>query len=294
MVLARLPSSELNRGLAALRSSLFFALLFTALLVGCAEQETRNEEAPRELIVELSRGATELERESAKREAILIELARERGFPEADSSALLYVKMLRGGEGEGPSLDDPAVRRRMIYWGEKILEERLEASLDEAALRAYLEASKERFMLPARYEIALVHLSREARGDGIAQEASALTLPEGEAAREAYLLGDPKIGLSDRMNLTAAEIERRFGAALARVLEEGGAAEGRWSEPIEGKGGVYRLYLFQITPPRLQNFEELGPRLRASLKRELRASKREAALRELLGRYRFTFIERPG
>lgn len=273
--------------------SLFFGVVLGLGLLSC----TPSEQPPdvvraRELLVEIPPGADAIALELAKREAILIDLARQRGFPEADSSAILYVEMLRGKGGQEIDLNDPGLRRRMIYWGEKILEERVEAKLDEASLRAHLEANQERYLLPERFDFALVYFSRERRGDRAVADARDLELPLGDAAREAYRLGDPKIGLSANLNLTLREIERRFGGSLASAFREGKAEVGQWTAPIESRDGVYRVHLFERIAPRLPSLEALAPRLRASLLRDLRAEKREAALRELQDKIRFTFVER--
>src|SRR5690606_41820799 len=49
-----------------------------------------------------------------------------------------------------------------------------------------------------RSDFALVYFSRERRGDRAVADARDLELPLGDAAREAYRMGDPKIGLRDR------------------------------------------------------------------------------------------------
>src|SRR5690606_36356936 len=176
----------------------------------------------------------------------------------ADSSAILYVEMLRGKGGQEIDLNDPGLRRRMIYWGEKILEERVEAKLDEASLRAHLEANQERYLLPERFDFALVYFSRERRGDRAVADARDLELPLGDAAREAYRMGDPKIGLSANLNLTLREIERRFGGSLASAFREGKAEVGQWTAPIESRDGVYRVHLFERIAPRLPSLEALA------------------------------------
>ena len=275
---------------------LFASLCLIVGLARCADPE----DAPRRTLeVEIERGASPVQIELARREAVLIDLARQRGFPEADSSALLYVEMLRGSGDEGFDLSDPALRRRMIYWGEKILEERVDASLDEASLRAHLERSKDRFTLAERFDFTLVFLSRERRGEELLTDARALSLrlsqqtEQGTEKEEAYRLGDPRIGLSHRMNLSAKEIERRFGVALSGAFSDGRAVKDRWSAPIEAKDGVYLVYVFEVSPAKLPTFNALAPRLRASLLRELRASKREAELETLLGAYEIVLIPRP-
>jgi hypothetical protein len=218
-------------------------------------------------------GLRERHRQRSGAEARDADLVREYARDE-----VLYREAVRLGLDRG----DPIVRRRLVRKMELFL--RTTATVDEpteAELAAYHQAHPGAYREPERASFELVHLSRDRRGDRLAQDARALleTL-DGEAPADA---GDPFL-LGRRFTLQSpAQIRARLGPELAEAVGEG--TDGEWAGPVLTNLGAFLVRVTERRPGRVAPLAEIRERVEADWMRESEDEAFERAVAELVERH---------
>lgn len=291
--------SHLDRALAVstLRALLVFfslgALLFFL-------ERTLEEEPPVRIVV--SPDATEAEIWEAKREAVLVREAKRIGVMPQDPALVQWITEALPEDRQTREdilalleMDleerDPVIRRRLVYWGERLLEGQADERVTKEQLAAHLAAHPERFVRPARSRLELVFFSRARRKEAAERDALDVALPESlDVVGEAYRRGDPHMHLRPILVLEDAEVARRFGPEVAEVVRE--APLGRWSGPVETRAGVFRVRVLERTPERTPSLDEIEKSVRADLLRERRAEALRTGVVELIRKTEFEVVRR--
>ena len=86
-------------------------------------------------------------------------------------------------------------------------------------------------------------------------------------------------------DLPVREIARLFGVEFARALADMPASES-WQGPVRSALGVHLVNISQNTPAQLTPFDEARAAVTADWRDETRRSENEAAIREIVGRYK--------
>ena len=205
------------------------------------------------------------------------------GAEPAASDAALFADALALGLDER----DLVVRRRLVQ--RLVLDLSAQARRrepSESELADYLALHAERFAAPARLQLSQLFLSRERRGDALAEDARAL-LAELRAARAGPELaagrGDPlplpaELGWSSRQELAASFGEDFADAAFA--LEPGA-----WRGPLGSSYGLHLVFVRAREPSRLPPLAVVEAAVREALLEERAAALLEEKLRWLRAGY---------
>ncbi len=203
------------------------------------------------------------------------------GPPDATDEALLQ-------EARDLGLDrsDLVVQRRLIDRMRRTLAAQVYAEEPgDELLESYLLENAERFRNPARVSLSHVFLSRDLRGEHLAEDAEALLnrLREGSVPpEEATALGDPfliaaKLPLSTRTRLRAQLgpdfAEAAFLAALAR-----------WSGPADSAYGAHLLWIYDREESEPGALSDHRDRVRAAYLAEQERVVLERAMKEIRAR----------
>lgn len=210
-------------------------------------------------------------------------LVRNQRFLEPDSPASDEELLARAYE-QGMDRSDIVVRRRLLERIRLAIAETVrEPEPSEAELADYLARHAERYEQPARVRVSHVFLSRDRRGDRLAEDSRPLLdrlRREAVPPDSAPPLGDAFLIGHHLPEWSGGALERRLGPAFARAALS--APVGRWSEPVESSYGVHLLWVHERSAPRPPTLAEVRGEVRAALMRE----REEAALREHLARLR--------
>jgi hypothetical protein len=178
---------------------------------------------------------------------------------------------------------DLVVRRRLV--SRMRLELAREARLEEpsnAELQALLDASPQRFRVPARVRLTQLFLSRDRRDATLEADASSLLRElraAGTAPPDALARSDPSL-LPRHLPLSSeAQLSARFGPEFARrahALEPGG-----WQGPVASSYGLHLVWVHETQATRMPSLDEVRNVLRASWRAERERASVRAALSEL-------------
>lgn len=172
--------------------------------------------------------------------------------------------------------DDVIVRRRLAQKMDFLAEDL--ASLREpssAELRAYFKAHPKDFALPSRASFHHLYFSfdtrqQRAHGDAVAALAEVAAHPKDIAK-----IGDAFMFQDRYADRTPDQTASVFGGPFAQALFK--ITPGTWSGPIESAFGWHLVFVEEMTPGRLPEFEEVEPDVKAAWTREQRAElKRQA------------------
>jgi hypothetical protein len=185
---------------------------------------------------------------------------------------ILYREALRLGLDRGDSILRQRLIQKVLFLAEDLGGASREPREDD--LRAYFEATRERWMLPE--SIRLVHVfasSREAldrlRPEVIAWSRGAL------AADAVPPFGEP-LPISRSVSGRIAEIAVGYGPGFAEAL--GRQELGKWSEPIASKYGFHLVKVVDRRPARPAAFADV----RGDLSLAYAVSRREEAVAAFL------------
>ena len=202
---------------------------------------------------------------------------------------VLYREALGMGLQEG----DAIVRRRLVQKIEFLSEDLAVPSEPEMKdLREFFESEIDRYLLPARASFTHVYLSRDRRGDKVADDASRLLVElRREGAARAHARGDRFMLQYDFALKSESEIGRDFGAAFgAAVLQ---LDVGGWQGPIESGYGLHLVRLSERVAARQPELEEVLRRVRNDFVTQRRRDVNEAFYAELRSGYRIVLEEAP-
>lgn len=283
----------------------FFALGLLALL---AERALSRAEAPRpRLTVVVPSGLTDEERQLRVDAAVLVEEAIALGWPRTDpvirARLIENLRFARGQQGAPPSAEDLGlleealrldmhrtdliVRRRMVMRAERMLASDVRnAPVDDATLLAFRDAHPERFRAPARFRYTDVFLGRQPRGAALDEDVAAMgrRLASGDVTpAQAGALGDPLLYSPGDRLVSADEVARRLGGALAQGLAE--APLERWTGPLESSFGAHFVWVHERREAALPSLEDSRARLLGAYRDARQAEALAERLAELRAGY---------
>lgn len=180
----------------------------------------------------------------------------------------------------GLDTGDIIVRRRLVQKMQFLLEDEaagIEPTDEE--LKAHMGANVDRYRSPAVISFRHVFVSRDRLGEGVKAEAARL-LEALRGGADPGSLGDPFLQGSAWSKRTAKEIDAVFGAAFAEGAFA--AKEGSWAGPIESSYGAHLLLVSERAEGRAPALAEV----RARVREDFRAARREEARREAMERLR--------
>jgi hypothetical protein len=165
---------------------------------------------------------------------------------EVDQRAVEDEILYREGVRLGLDKNDGIVRQRIVQKVLFLAEEVAGASRppQEAELRAFFEAHRERWKIPERFHFAHVFARRRE------------SLPAPSALSDGAPRGEPS-PLPPDFEGTREQIVTRLGAPFADALA--GLREGVWSEPIASPFGFHLVRLVKRDAARPARFEEVRP-----------------------------------
>lgn len=176
---------------------------------------------------------------------------------------------------------DLVVRRRLV----QRIEQRLlgELTINESALRAYVEAHPQRYASAGRLRLAQIWFDGD-RGPAAAAEA-ARVLQQLRARPELPVtgLGDPLLLGGAELSATPAELERRYGAAFAAAAAAAPLAE--WSGPVRTIYGWHLLRLQAREPAAAADYARVRERAARAWLAEQEPARRRAQLDRLRQRH---------
>ncbi|MEK8050021.1 peptidyl-prolyl cis-trans isomerase [Ideonella sp. DXS22W] len=190
-------------------------------------------------------------------------------------------------EGRALQLDqgDPSIRERVIFKALSMVEANLKPpAADDAELRRWFEAHRDKYDEPARYDFQEAVLAADANGpDEAAVRAFVATLNGGGAAGAG---NDARAGLRVYKGRPHANLVQSYGVDFAKALEAGPVGEWRALATRENGREVWRaMRLEAVAPARAAAFEPLRNVVRQDWIDTTLAERRSAAIKALATRY---------
>jgi hypothetical protein len=182
---------------------------------------------------------------------------------------------------------DIVVRRRLVQQMRFLLEAtapRVAPSDEE--LRAYIASRPERYRIPERVRLAHIYLSRDRRGDTLADDARALlerVRRDGTSPSAGRELGDPFLHPSELGLQSEAQLARQLGARFASAAIA--LEPGSWQGPAESAYGMHLVWVHERQAAREPRLESVRRSALSSLQAERNAEALEAGLAALRQRY---------
>lgn len=222
----------------------------------------------------------------------LVQEQRERGGPPpspAERAALIdrYVDeelLFREALALGLDRGDPIVRRRLVQKMELVGDGAAPLpEPSEAELQAWLDAHADRFREPPRTSFEHVFLSRDRRGESLADDARKLAA-ELRSGTEPSRAGDPFVQGRAFSRRSEQEIASVFGASFAASLAS--LPQGTWSDPIRSSFGEHLVRVEERREGHVASLASVRERVREEWVRDQREQRRAGVTRALRARYR--------
>lgn len=194
---------------------------------------------------------------------------------------VLYREALALGLDKG----DAIVRRQLARKMEFVTEDL--SKLQEpkpGQLRAWFDKHKDQFALPGRATFRHLYFSPDRRGTHTQADAeAALARLAGKPMDEQAVPGDPFMFQGYYGDRSLEVVAKEFGPAFAKSLAE--LQPGAWTGPVESGYGWHLVYIDSMTPPRIPDFEEIGPEVRNAWIEEQREQARNKLYQAMRARY---------
>jgi hypothetical protein len=201
---------------------------------------------------------------------------------DVDQRALEDEILYREGVRLGLDVNDGIVRQRVVQKVLFLAEEMAGASrpADEAGLRAFFEANRDRWAIPARFRFSQIYRHRREDLDAWARGPQVDAPPASEPAPVAADL-----------DMGKDQIERSLGAGFADALAA--VPEGRWSGPIASAFGWHLVRVIDRRPARPAELAEVRAGVVEAYGLHRRQEATSAFLSAAFARYRVTIDGRP-
>jgi hypothetical protein len=261
------------------REPLLHFILLGGLLFAVDHVLASREDDPRHIVV-----GSEVDSEAVE----AFEQARGREPDEKELRALhqLWLDnevLYREGLAMGLDKGDDAIRERVIFKALSVVDANVRLPLmDDAQLRTWFEAHREKYDEPARFDFEEAALAGE--GSEAAVRSFVAALNNGTP-------GDAQAGLRVFEGRPHANIVQSYGAEFARLLEA--APPGQW-QALQTRDGWRAVRLDAVTPARPAEFDLLHGVVMQDWKDAEAAEQRTAAVRALAKKYDVEFAQRPG
>lgn len=205
----------------------------------------------------------------------LVQNLRFAGADPGQGDAALFAEAL----ALGLQHTDVVARRRLVERVRLDFEARaLRDPPDAAALRAWFEAHRERYVAPARVRLTQLFFRREAT----ARRALGRLREEGATPDRAPTRGEPFLHPPEQPSQSREELARRFGAGFADAAFE--AVPGRWEGPVASAYGSHLVWVHEREPARPLRLDEVRGAVRAAVVAERRREALETGIAGLRAR----------
>ena len=192
---------------------------------------------------------------------------------------LLYREAL----AMGLDRDDSIVRRRLAQKLEFLIEDlAVTHKPADAELRAFFEARRERYRLPARISFVQAFFSPDRRGLAAERDAG-LVLASLRSETPPAGLGDRFLTGEAYHEQSPQDIEAIFGRAFAQTLLE--METGVWAGPVASGHGWHLVRIESRSESRLPWLPEVADQVQRDWAYEKRREMNEAVLEQLAARY---------
>lgn len=194
--------------------------------------------------------------------------------------------LYREGLALGLDRDDPVIRNR-IRLKMEILGDGLETPATDADLQAWFDANRERYAVPARYDVKQVYFDPARHGRELAAKLDdALAILQRDPERDPSTLGDSTLLPPVMPDVTQAAIAAQLGEELAAALPA--APAGRWVGPVTSPFGEHLLRVDLRSAPR----DGVLAEARADVERDLQYARAQTASDALYERLRAGYAVR--
>lgn len=186
----------------------------------------------------------------------------------------------------GLDRDDTVIRRRLRQKMEFVTDDVAAAApATDAQLQAYLDAHRDKFMQPARFNFQQVFLSRERRGEAVGRDADRLLaqLRAGKAAAEVQSLGDATMLPPGMESATPQDIDNTYGSEFADAIAK--APPGQWTGPVSSGYGVHLVQVVRRDAGTLPPLAQVRPAVEREWEAEQRRHAKDLLLQQLMSKY---------
>jgi hypothetical protein len=163
----------------------------------------------------------------------------------------------------GMERSDAVVQRRLVDRVQAIVRGEVRARpVEESVIEAHYAATAERWREPALLDLTHVYLSRDKRGDAVAQDAIALQAEietAGVDPEAAVALGDPFLAGHRLRGASPTRISARLGPDFAAGVEA--APTETWVGPIESAFGQHVVWIHARQPSRIPELSAIRKRV---------------------------------
>lgn len=191
----------------------------------------------------------------------------------------------------GLDRDDAVVRRRMVQKLE-LLTEAVQAPPTEEQLRAYFQENLDRYRIPERRSFSHIYFNADQRGDDAVPAAEQVREELQNAAQppiRAPERGDRFLMQHDYRLHSQVEVERLFRRSFAADLFE--VEPGSWQGPIQSGYGLHLVYVSEVSPEAVPDFEAVRNRVLVDYEADQRHEAKEALYRSLSSGYEVVIDE---
>jgi len=155
---------------------------------------------------------------------------------------------------------------------------------DDSVLRDWYEAHPDRFSDPQKLTFTHVFFSEDVRGTKAEADAQA-AVESLNAGADWQKTGDPFMLQRTYGDLPVREAGRLFGMDFARQLAAIPASDD-WVGPVRSALGMHVVKMSENRPVTLKPFEQIRGEVLADWQDETRRAENEAAILEIIGRYK--------
>ncbi|MEI9930196.1 MAG: peptidylprolyl isomerase [Rhizomicrobium sp.] len=202
--------------------------------------------------------------------------------------------LYREGIAMGLDRNDEVIRRRIVQ-KMQFLDQDLAppAEPSDAALRAFYDAHRSRYMAPERVSFTHIYFSPDNGGDAAARaRAQAVLSSLSSTVSRAPERGDTYPDLYDYSAIGSDDAKRLFGdAPIARALFT--APAGHWSGPFHSGYGWHLIYVNAVDPAHLIEFAQVRDEVRTDLQTDAQTAANAQNFAALKARYTIVRDSRP-
>jgi hypothetical protein len=212
-----------------------------------------------------------------------------RAFDSYVREEVLYREAL----SRGLDRNDPAVKMSLVRKITMLGTAQAQlAEPSDAELQAYFELRRERYRIPASFNLTQVYLNPDKHGEQIGKDAAALLA----ALRENDPGPDKLAEMGDRTMLPHV-VEDMSDEQLARTFGPGfrdsvmSLTVGRWEGPVESGFGLHLVKITHRDESRIPDWTEVRRRMAADMQYEGRNAAEDQLYAEILPRYEIVYSE---
>jgi parvulin-like peptidyl-prolyl isomerase len=189
--------------------------------------------------------------------------------------------LYREGMAQGLGSDDPVIKRRIRQKVEVMAEEEgSDAAPTDAALDAYLQSHRDKFVKPAKLSFEQIYFNPQGPDTPESVAAARAKLAAGASPSG---FGQPTMLPAQVTTADADLVARDFGADFAAAVAK--LPVGQWSGPIGSGVGVHLVKLTALQPPAVPSLADIRPAVTREWENDRRVAANEASYKRARARY---------